>query len=223
MRGSRWILLVVILAIAAVFIAKETVKRGEQAAPTQNQGVAQNPTAQVAPGAPASEQDESTETSTSPPSVEAGPGSVGGASSGAEETAGQPTSEKQGTAPSANPQSAQPKATPGKKPEGPLPGSKLADCLKSGRSTMADFGRGWCKPCKAMVPVLKQAAQDYWGKANIVFVELGEYMDLARKYRIRVMPEQIFFDAKGKEVSRHMGYIDNEGIDAQFAQMGLKK
>jgi len=223
MKGSRWTLLVVILAIVAVFIAKEAVKQGERGSPTESQGVAQNPTAQVAPGGPALEQDESRGTSTSAPSVEAGPGSVGGASSGAEETAGQPTSEKQGTAPSANPQSAQPKAAQAKKPEGPLPGSKLADCLKSGRPTMADFGRGWCKPCKAMVPVLKQAAQDYWGKANIVFVELGEYMDLARKYRITVMPEQIFFDAKGKEVTRHMGYIDNEGIDAQFAKMGVKK
>jgi thioredoxin 1 len=215
--------LVVILAIVAVFIAKETVQRGQQAAPTQNQGVAQNPTAQVAPGGSPLGSGESKGTPASTPSLAGTPGSIGGASPGAKATAGQPTSEKQDTASSANPQSAQPKATPGKKPEGPLPGSKLADCLKSGRPTMADFGRGWCKPCKAMVPVLKQAAQDYWGKANIVFVELGEYMDLARKYRIAVMPEQIFFDAKGKEVSRHMGYIDNEGIDAQFAQMGLKK
>ena len=110
-----------------------------------------------------------------------------------------------------------------KKQDGPLPGSQLEKCLKSGRPTMADFGRGWCKPCKAMVPILKRAAQDYRGKANIVFVELGDYMHLARKYRIAVMPEQIFFDAKGKEVARHLGYIDNQGIDSQFAKMKVKK
>jgi thioredoxin 1 len=110
-----------------------------------------------------------------------------------------------------------------KKQDGPLPGSALAKCLKSGRPTMADFGRGWCKPCKAMVPVLKQAAQDYRAKANIVFVEMGEYGKLARQHRIAFMPTQIFFDAKGKEMSRHIGYLDNKGINEQFAKMGVKK
>ena len=223
MRRSRWVLLVVILAIVAVFIAKETVKHGERASPTESQVEAQNPTAQVAPGAPALEQDESRGTSTSAPSGEAGSGSVGGGSSGAEETAGQPTSGKQGTAPSVNPQSAQSKAASDKKPEGPLPGSRLADCLKSGRPTMADFGKGWCVPCKMMVPVLKQAAQDYWGKANIVFVELDEYADLGRGYRIATMPTQIFFNAKGEEVSRHMGYMGTEDIEHELAALEVKK
>jgi len=107
--------------------------------------------------------------------------------------------------------------------EAPLPGSVLAKCLKSGRPTMADFGRGWCKPCKMMVPVLKQAVSDYRGKANIVFVELGEYGSLARQHRIMMMPTQVFFDARGKEVERHIGYIDNEGIDKQLAKMGVRK
>jgi len=223
MRGSRWILLVVILVIVAVFIAKEAVKQGERAAPTDSQDVAQNPTAQVAPGGPALEPDESRGPSTSAPSVEAGPASVGGASSGAEETAEQPTSGKQGTAPSVDPQSAQSKATSDKRPEGPLPSSKLAECLKSGRPTMADFGKHWCVPCKMMVPVLKQAAQDYWGKANIVFVDLEQSGDLGRQYRIVTMPTQIFFNAKSEEVSRHMGYMGTEDIERELAALGVKK
>jgi thioredoxin 1 len=113
--------------------------------------------------------------------------------------------------------------SPGEKPEGPLPGSKLEECLKSGRPTMADFGRGWCVPCKMMVPVLKRAAQDYWGKANIVFVELDEYAALGRKHRIVAMPTQIFFSAKGKEVSRHMGYMGTEDIERELAALGVKK
>ena len=108
-------------------------------------------------------------------------------------------------------------------PHVPLPGSGLPACLKSGLPTMADFGRGWCKPCKAMVPLLKQAARDYRGKAHIVFVELDEYARLGREYRIAAMPTQIFFDAKGKEVSRHIGYLDNKGIDSGFANLKVKK
>jgi len=223
MRGSRRILSVVILAIVAVFIAKETMKQGERTAPTGNQGVAQNPSVQTAPGAPPVEQDEGGRSATSALSAEAPPDSIGGAASGAGETAEQPTSGKQGSVPSVASQSAQSNAASDKKPEGPLPGSKLADCLKSGRPTMADFGKGWCVPCKMMVPVLKQAAQDYWGKANIVFVELDEYTDLGRQYRIATMPTQIFFNAKGEEVSRHMGYMGTEDIERELAALGVKK
>ena len=107
--------------------------------------------------------------------------------------------------------------------DGPLPGSALADCLKSGRPTMADFGRTWCKPCKAMVPILKQAAQDYRGEANIVFVDLGKYAKEARHYGIKAMPTQIFFDARGKEAARHVGFLGTEGIDSRLKELGAEK
>jgi thioredoxin 1 len=164
MRGRAWLVLVVILAVVAVFAAKEAIK--ERPAATMR-GADSRPQ-EAAPGAPAH------------PSAEG-------------------------------------------KPEGPLPGSKLAECLKSGRPTMADFGKGWCQPCKMMVPVLKQAAQDYWGKANIVFVELDEYAELGGNYRIAAMPTQVFFDAKGKEVSRHMGYMGTEDIERELAALGVKR
>ena len=112
-------------------------------------------------------------------------------------------------------------------PEGkaarPLPGSKLEASLKNGRVTMADFGKGWCQPCKMMVPVLERAASDYSGKANIVFVDMEQYDDLARMFRITVMPTQIFFDAKGHEVTRHIGYMSGEDIDSQIARLGVRK
>jgi thioredoxin 1 len=112
---------------------------------------------------------------------------------------------------------------PGAKAEGPLPGSNLSDCLASGLPTMADFGLGTCKACQAMEPILKQAAQDYQGRASIVFVELDKHPDLARDYRIAVMPTQIFFDADGKQVSSHMGYMDRAEIDRRLGAAGAKQ
>ena len=121
------------------------------------------------------------------------------------------------------PQSAPKNGADDSKPDGPLPGSRLAECLISGRPTMADFGRTWCKPCKAMVPILKQAAKDYQGKANILFVDLGKYAKLGRNYRIRAMPTQIFFDAQGNEVGRHMGYMGSKDIERRLAELGVEK
>ena len=105
----------------------------------------------------------------------------------------------------------------------PMAGSGLAAALSSGRPTMADFGKGWCQPCKAMVPVLEQAARDYAGKANIIYVDMEQYATVALAYGIQVMPTQIFFDAKGAEVDRHMGYMAPPDIEKALARVGVKK
>lgn len=122
----------------------------------------------------------------------------------------------------ATPSAASP-TKPATRGAGPLPGSALPGCLKNGRPTMADFGKEWCVPCKAMVPVLQAAAEDYAGKVNIVFVNLEDDSELGLVHKIATMPTQIFFDAKGKEVSRHIGYLDNAGISAELAKAGLDK
>jgi thioredoxin-like negative regulator of GroEL len=88
---------------------------------------------------------------------------------------------------------------------------------------MADFGAGWCKPCKMMVPVLAEAAVKYEGKVNILFVDTDEYGPLARQHRVAAIPTQIFFDGKGKEVGRHVGYYPIEDLEAQMRTLGLTK
>ena len=103
----------------------------------------------------------------------------------------------------------------------PLPGSKLAECLKSGRPTMADFGAGWCKACKMMEPVLVEAATKYEGKANVVYVDTDKYSQVARSYRISSIPTQIFFDAKGEKVSQHIGYWPIEDVARALAAAGV--
>ena len=203
MRVSRWAILVVTIAIVAVVIAKQAVKTHP----------VEQSTSQVAE-MPKEPQTPKEEASGGEPVV-----SPEGSKSGS--TAAPPTKEEKAKT---SPPAEQVKAKPtGKKPEGPLPGSKLAECLKNGLPTMADFGKGWCVPCKMMKPILEQTAQDYWGKANIVFVELDEYADLGGDYGIITMPTQIFFDAQGKEVKRHMGYMGSEDIGRELAALGVKK
>jgi thioredoxin 1 len=107
-------------------------------------------------------------------------------------------------------------------PTAVLPGAQLPEVLGNGRPTMADFGKNWCKPCKAMAPVLQQAAADYQGKANIVFVDLEQYAILGNHYKIATMPTQIFFDKAGKEATRHIGFLPGEEIDKELAALGAK-
>ena len=104
----------------------------------------------------------------------------------------------------------------------PLTGNKLSACLRNGKPTLADFGSGWCAECKRQAPVLNEAAARSQGKANVVYVSVEDYADIARRHRVVTIPCQIFFDAKGKEASRHIGFMSLEEITKEFTRLGVK-
>jgi len=103
-----------------------------------------------------------------------------------------------------------------------LNGAAVSDALKSGRPTIAEFGLGTCEVCKKMAPLLEKAAAEYAGKANIVSVDLDEYAALGRYYGIRAMPTQIYFNIRGEEVDRHIGFLPSEAIASKLAELGVK-
>jgi thioredoxin 1 len=94
--------------------------------------------------------------------------------------------------------------------------------LASGKPTVADFGARTCIPCKKMAPILAELDREYKGKANILFTDVHEGKNLAANYRIQMIPTQIFFDAKGKEVKRHIGFMDKADILKELQAAGLK-
>lgn len=98
----------------------------------------------------------------------------------------------------------------------------LSRALKSKKPVLADFGRGTCIPCKMMQPILEKLQKDYAGKAEILILDVGEYASLARKYKIMMIPTQIFFDSSGKEVYRHQGFMPEQDIVAQLKKLGVE-
>lgn len=94
--------------------------------------------------------------------------------------------------------------------------------LASGKPTVADFGARTCIPCKKMAPILEELNRELKGKANVTFTDVWATPDLAQDYRIQMIPTQIFFDAKGKEVKRHMGFIDKADMLKELKAVGLK-
>ncbi len=109
-----------------------------------------------------------------------------------------------------------------KRQEALMADNPLNKALKTGRPVLADFGRGTCIPCKMMQPILEKLQKDYAGKVEILILDVGEYAALSRKYRIMMIPTQIFFDAKGNEVFRHQGFMSEADIVAQLNKMGIK-
>ena len=84
------------------------------------------------------------------------------------------------------------------------------DVVQSPLPKLLDFGRGICIPCKKMAPILKELSEEYKDRVIIKIIEIDQERELTEANRIRLIPTQIFFDAKNKEVFRHEGFMDKE-------------
>ncbi len=84
---------------------------------------------------------------------------------------------------------------------------------------MIDLGADACVPCKLMAPVLVKLEKEYRGRAVVAFIDVWKKPQEAEKYGIRAIPTQIFYDAKGKEVGRHEGFLSEQAIRARLDKL----
>lgn len=90
-----------------------------------------------------------------------------------------------------------------------------------GKVTMLDLGAHKCIPCKMMAPVIRELSAEYDGRAAIVFIDVWEHREVPSKYNIRTIPTQIFYDAQGKDVYRHEGFLDKAAIIKVLKSLGV--
>lgn len=85
---------------------------------------------------------------------------------------------------------------------------------------LVDLGAGKCIPCKMMAPILEDLKKDYAGKLEVVFIDVWQNADEGSKYKIRVIPTQIFYSPEGKELFRHEGFYSREDILKKWKELG---
>lgn len=90
-----------------------------------------------------------------------------------------------------------------------------------GKVTMIDLGATECIPCKMMAPIIEELKKEYANKANIVFIDVWKHPDQKKKYGIRAIPTQIFFDADGRELFRHTGFLEKARIIELLRRLGV--
>ena len=100
--------------------------------------------------------------------------------------------------------------------------AKFSDLPVKGMVTMIDLGAKKCIPCKMMAPILVKMEKQFEGKAAIVFIDISKYNEQARRFGIRAIPTQIFFNEDGKEIYRHVGFMDEKSIINQLKKMGIE-
>ena len=94
--------------------------------------------------------------------------------------------------------------------------------LTSGKPSVIDLGARTCIPCKKMAPILESLSSEYRGKASVLFIDVHDNQAAADKFRIQMIPTQIFFNAQGKEIKRHIGFMDKGEIVKELKAAGLK-
>ena len=87
---------------------------------------------------------------------------------------------------------------------------------------LVDLGADKCIPCKMMAPILEELKKEYTGVFNVEFIDVWKNPDAGKKYGIRIIPTQIFFDASGNELFRHEGFFSKEDILAEWKQLGVE-
>lgn len=85
---------------------------------------------------------------------------------------------------------------------------------------LVDLGASKCIPCKMMAPILEELEKEYKGKMEVVFIDVWQNPDEGRKYKIRVIPTQIFYSPEGKELFRHEGFYAKDDILAKWKELG---
>ena len=86
---------------------------------------------------------------------------------------------------------------------------------------LVDLGAGKCIPCKMMFPILDEIKAEYAGQLQVEFIDVWKNPQAGRKYGIRLIPTQIFYDAAGKELYRHEGFFAKDDIIAQWKSLGV--
>lgn len=83
------------------------------------------------------------------------------------------------------------------------------------KTILIDFWASWCVPCRMMVPILNDVANDLPGNAYVGKVNIEQCQSLAQKFKVRNIPTMILLK-NGVEVNRFVGVKNKEFIMKQI-------
>ena len=89
------------------------------------------------------------------------------------------------------------------------------EVLQSEKPVLVDFWASWCGPCRRLLPVIDEIAEEAEG-FKVGKINVDEQGDLAQKYGIMSIPTLMVFK-NGEVVNQTLGVQSKEDILAMLA------
>ena len=93
---------------------------------------------------------------------------------------------------------------------------EVQKALRLGKPAVVEFGANACTSCREMKPVLESLEREHGERISVLNVDIIKTRGYISRYKIQLMPTQVFFDAQGSEIGRNMGKITAGEILAQL-------
>ncbi len=85
---------------------------------------------------------------------------------------------------------------------------------------LLDLGSTHCVPCQRMAPILEEMKAEYEGVFDVQVIDVSVDRAAAEQYRVTRIPLQIYFDAGGNELFRHIGFYSKEDMLTKWVDLG---
>ena len=88
-----------------------------------------------------------------------------------------------------------------------------------GKPALYEFGAKYCIPCKEMKEVMAALKTSHGDQVEFRMVYVDEEKPLFEQYKIVAIPTQVFLNAEGKEVDRHLGALSKEEVLKKLTEL----
>jgi thioredoxin 1 len=89
------------------------------------------------------------------------------------------------------------------------------------KPALYEFGAGYCFSCKEMEKVMAELKTSHSDQVEFRMVYVDKERELFKQYKIMLIPTQVFLDASGKEVDRHIGPLSKEEVLQKLRELKL--